>query len=119
MPAGAGTPRYEKPELWHGTANWHGGFCHATPRPQRGTSPRATFPSPHPFWIPAPYPGTGHAFDRWNDELGGGSLSRIVVRDMLSYQWRIEGPAFAPRVTYFGQCGVTDPLCALYGSRCH
>ena len=27
MPAGAGTPRYEKPELWFGTANWHGGFC--------------------------------------------------------------------------------------------
>ncbi len=37
-----------------------------------------------PFWIPAPYRGTGRAFDRWNDEVGGGSLSRIVVRDMLS-----------------------------------
>ena len=43
MPAGAGTPRYEKPELWLGTANWHGGFCYAPPRPLRGTSPRATF----------------------------------------------------------------------------
>ena len=50
VPAGAGTPRYEKPELWFGTENWHGGFCHAPPRPQRGTSPsprevfdRATF----------------------------------------------------------------------------
>ena len=50
MPAGAGTPRYEKRELWFGTANRHGGFCHAPPRPQRGTSPsprevfdRATF----------------------------------------------------------------------------
>ena len=50
MPAGAGTPRYEKPELWFGTANWHGGFSHAPRRPQRGTSPsprevfdRATF----------------------------------------------------------------------------
>ena len=53
MPAGAGTRRYEKLELWLGTANWHGGFRHAPPRPQRGTSPRATFPSPHPFWIPA------------------------------------------------------------------
>ena len=42
MPAVAGTPRYEKPELWLGTTNWHGGFCDATPRPQRGTSPRAT-----------------------------------------------------------------------------
>ncbi len=39
MPAGAGTPRYEKRELWFGTANQHGGLCHAPPRPQRGTSP--------------------------------------------------------------------------------
>ena len=37
-----------------------------------------------PFWIPAPYRGTGHAFDRWNDEIDGGSLSRIGVLDMLS-----------------------------------
>ena len=50
MPVGAGTPRYEKPELWLSTANWHGGFRHAPPRPLRGTSPsprevfdRATF----------------------------------------------------------------------------
>ena len=50
MPAGAGTPSYEKPELSFGTANWRGGFCQAMPRPQRGTSPsprevfdRATF----------------------------------------------------------------------------
>ena len=48
MLAGAGTRRYEKPEMRFGTANWHGGFCHAPPRPQRGTSPRATFPSPRP-----------------------------------------------------------------------
>ncbi len=50
MPAAAGTPGYEKPELWLGIANGHGGFCHVPPRPQRGTSPsprevfdRATF----------------------------------------------------------------------------
>ena len=43
MPACAGTPRYEKPELWSGNARWPGGFCHARPRPQRGTSPRTTF----------------------------------------------------------------------------
>ena len=48
MPAGAGRPRYEEPELWHGRANWHGGSCYAPPRPQRGTSPRATFPTPTP-----------------------------------------------------------------------
>ena len=35
-------------------------------RPKLGTSPRATIPSPHPSWIPAPYRGTGHAFDRRN-----------------------------------------------------
>ena len=40
-----------------------------------------------PLWIPAPYQGTGHAFDRRNDEFGGGNhSSRIGVRDMLSYQ---------------------------------
>ena len=39
------------------------------------------------LWIPAPYRGTGHAFDRRNDEFGGGNRSsRIGVRDMLSYQ---------------------------------
>ena len=34
---------YEEPELSFGTAIWHSGFCHAPPRPQRGTSPRTTF----------------------------------------------------------------------------
>ena len=55
IPVGTGTPRYEKPELWLGTANWRRGFCHALPPPQRGTSPsprevfdRTTFPIPTP-----------------------------------------------------------------------
>ena len=39
IPAGAGTPKYENPELRFYTANSHGGFCHAHARPQRGTSP--------------------------------------------------------------------------------
>ena len=43
----------EGTELWLGTVNQHGGFCHAPPRPQRGTSPRATFPPCPPLWIPA------------------------------------------------------------------
>ena len=43
VPAGAGTPRYEKPELWLGTARWHRGFCHAPPAPSGGQAPRATF----------------------------------------------------------------------------
>ena len=42
IPACAGTPRDEKPQLRLATANWHGAFCYAPPRPQRGTSPRAT-----------------------------------------------------------------------------
>ena len=46
MPAGAGTPRYEKPELWFGTANWHGGFCHA-PTPARDKPPRYIFSFRH------------------------------------------------------------------------
>ena len=81
MPAGAGPSRYEKPELWSYTANSHGGFGHAQARPQRGSSPsprvvfdRTTFP------IPAPL----DSGLRRNDELSGGSLSRIVVRDMLA-----------------------------------
>ena len=66
MPAGAGTPRYEKPELWLGKANWHGETCYAPSQPQRGTSPRATLtvagvpgfsinvlPRGHGAWIPA------------------------------------------------------------------
>ena len=61
MPTAAGTPRYEKPELWLGTTNWHGGFCDAPPRPQRGTSPRATFSPPRLVEsggdLPRPRPG--------------------------------------------------------------
>ena len=66
MPAGAGTPRCEKPELWLGKANWHGEICYTPSQPQRGTSPRATLtvagvpgfsidvlPRGHGAWIPA------------------------------------------------------------------
>ena len=53
-PAHQGMKKHE----WLGTAYWRGGFCHAPPRPQRGTSPRATFPPPHP-WTPVLYRGTG------------------------------------------------------------
>ena len=51
-----------------------------------------------PLWIPAPYRGTGHAFDRRNDEFGGGNhSSRIGVRDMLSYQSPMPAAAGTPR----------------------
>ena len=94
MPAAAGTPRYEKPELWFGTANWHGGFCHAPPRPQRGTSPRATFS----------HSALGHrsTIRRVSpvESRDGGRLvgaSRIGVRDMLSCQSLMPAVAGAPK----------------------
>ena len=49
-----------------------------TPTPANGDEP--------PRYIPLSPPLLDSSF-RWNDELSGGSLSRIVVRDMLSYQW--------------------------------
>ena len=76
-----------------------------------------SYPSP-PLWIPA-FAGMTNGGPEWRMRGCRSGLSRIVVWDMLSYQWRIEGPAFAPKVTYFGQCGVSCPLCAVYGSRSH
>ena len=68
MPAAAGTRRSEKPELWSGKARWPGGFCHARPRPQRGTSPRTTFFfSGHRPWV---YNSAGFA--------GGEPASRLI-----------------------------------------
>ncbi len=68
MPAAAGTRRSEKPELWSGNARWPGGFCHARPRPQRGTSPRTTFFfSGHRPWV---YNSAGFA--------GGEPASRLI-----------------------------------------
>ena len=59
MPAGAGTLRYEKLELWLGTANWHRGFCLAPSAPA-GDKPLASrsfrphyVPLSPPLWIPA------------------------------------------------------------------
>ena len=83
MPVGAGTPKYEKPELWLGTANWHDGFCHAPPRPLRGTSPRATF-SHSAIDHQSTVRHVSPAESRDGGRLEG--ASRIGVRDMLSYQ---------------------------------
>ena len=53
MPAGAGTPRYENWGCWLGKAL------------------ECQLRHPQPLlWIPAPYRGTGHAFDRENDDAG-------------------------------------------------
>ncbi len=64
IPADAGTPRFENPELRFYAAESHGGFCHAQAPPQRGTSPRATFSPPRPSWsagdvifVPIAHPG--------------------------------------------------------------
>ena len=81
--ATAGSPRYEKPELWLGTANWHGGFCHAPPRPLRGTSPRATF-SHSAIGHRSTIRHVSPVESRHRGRLEG--TSRIGVRDMLSYQ---------------------------------
>ena len=93
MPVGAGTPRYEKLELWLGTANWHRGFCHSPTRPQRGTSPRTTFP------IPAPL----DSGLRRNDELGAGltkgcreSRKRGCRSGLFSYQSLMPAGAGTP-----------------------
>ena len=45
--------RYEKPELWLGTANLHGRFCSCpTPTPA-GDKPPRYIPLSPPLWIPA------------------------------------------------------------------
>ncbi len=49
-----------------------------------GFSPIVWRSCPSPSGFQPRIGGTGRAIDRWNDEVGGGSLSRIVVRDMLS-----------------------------------
>ena len=56
------------PEVWLDTANWHGGFCHAPPRPQRGTSPRATFS----------HSALGHRSTIRHDFAGGEPASRLI-----------------------------------------
>ncbi len=41
-----GTPRFEEPELWLGTASWRGGSCHAPPTPAGDEPPRYIFLRP-------------------------------------------------------------------------
>ncbi len=82
MPAAAGTPRFEKPELWRGTANWHGGFCYTPTPPLCGTSPRATGfrPSPErrgPSGKPATTSVTGSVYSSTNPSWTKRGLWRI------------------------------------------
>ena len=90
MPAGAGTLRYEKPEMWLGTANWRGGFSHAPRRPQRETSPsprevfdRATFS----------HSAIGHSVYKSARFAGGEPASRLTGGHIPD---RSPGHAFAP-----------------------
>ena len=105
MPAAAGTPGYEKPELWFGTANWHGGFSHAPRRPQRGTSPALHFLVPPSAiglqfgtfrrrradievdWRAHPGSESGTCF-RTNDEFGGDSTGAPILVRIAHAGWR-------------------------------
>ena len=102
MPAGAGIPKYEKPELWLGTANLHDGFCHAPPTPAGDKPPRYIFSFRHrpsvyssarfaggePGWraiggrifVPMTGPPVGIRHRGHNRSR----LSQIRARDMLS-----------------------------------
>ena len=52
VPDGAGRPRYGKPELWFGAANWHGGFCYAPPDPCGGQASALHFSPPGFYALP-------------------------------------------------------------------
>ena len=81
MPAGAGTPRYEKLELWLGAANWHGGFCHAPHPTQRGTSPS---PRISPHYIPPERRIQGSRMPKWGGrvDVGGGIAVDVLSRNV-------------------------------------
>ena len=91
MPAGAGTPRYEKPELWFGTANLARRILPCpTPTPAGDKPPRSlryifSFRHRPSVYNLARFAG-GEPASRL---IGGirrsdGQASRIVVRDMFS-----------------------------------
>ena len=68
MPAGAGTPRYEKPELWLGTANWHDWILPSqVPNPAVDRPPRYIFSVRH---RPSVYNSAGF--------VGGEPASRLI-----------------------------------------
>ncbi len=48
IPACAGTPRYENPELPFHAANSHSGFCHAPPPAPAGDKPPRYISHPRP-----------------------------------------------------------------------
>ena len=69
------------PGSWSGTCFHSNRSCRLSPahegmkmRPGRWRSLGAT----PPLWIPAPYRGTGHAFDRRNDEAAAGGIQAYL-----------------------------------------
>ena len=54
--------KYEKPELWFGTANWHGGFCYA---------PTPAWDKPMRYRIPAVAGTPRYENETWSLELFG------------------------------------------------
>ena len=66
MPASAGTPRYENPELRFRRANSHGGFATPHPGPSGGQAPRLA------KRLHSPSPPLLDSGLRRNDELGAG-----------------------------------------------
>ena len=100
MPAAAGTRRSEKPELWSGKARWPGGFCHARPRPQRGTSP-----SPREVFDRTTFFFSGHRPWVYNSArfARGAPASRLIGGHIPD---RSPGHAFV-RIANAGCCGYT------------
>ena len=80
VPTAAGTPRYEKPEVWFGKAYRHGRFAYA-PRPTPARD------KPTRYRIPAVAGTTWLGGVTGTRGRHGNHLSRIGVRDMLSYQF--------------------------------
>ena len=98
--ASAGTPRYEKLELWLGTANWHSGLCHAPPRPQQGTSPHATG-----FWLSPERRYEGPIMQKWGRgvDVGGGIALGVLSWDVSAWI-----PAFAGMTTRLVEARTRD-----------
>ena len=81
MPACAGTPRYEKRELWFGTANRRGGFCQPHPDPSGGQAPALHFSFRH---RPSVYNSAGFAGGEPASRLIGGHIFvRMTKREVV------------------------------------
>ena len=83
------------PELWLGTADWHGGFCYApNPDPCGGTSPspREVFDRATGFWLSPERRNERPRMPEWGRrvDVGGGIALGILSWDVSAWI-----PAFA------------------------